>query len=192
MFCSSCGAENVDTSGFCTNCGKPLPGVHAQEPAMDSFQQQPEQAIKKPIKKKKGCLVAIISVLAVIVILVILVLMNGGEINFTTARLTDATMASEIDPATSLPVVITDEFLQDDTVIYVTAYAKNVPTDTKVSVIWTYVPSGETFEDEPIYLKGDAQFVFSVEMPSGFIPGEYSVDILIDDKIEKTLSFSVS
>jgi hypothetical protein len=44
---------------------------------------------------------------------------------------------------------------------------------------------------DPVYLEGDAQVQFNVEMPNGFFPGEYQVDLLIDDEIAETLQFLV-
>ena len=189
MFCSKCGAENADTAKFCKSCGAP---IVFQQPQYQQPQYQPPLQNEKPKKKKKkGCLITFLIALGILVVLFVAAALNGGEISVSTANIKDAVMASQIDPNTKEAVVATDVFPQASPVIYVTAYIANVPGDTKVSAIWTYVPSGETLEGDPVIVNQDAQIQFNVEMPNGFMPGEYKVDLLLDDEIKETLNFTV-
>lgn len=214
MFCVKCGAENPESSKFCKNCGAPIneiptvviPSQDAQPPYQAPPQQEqpqhqtpPQQTQSyeqptqfKPIKKKKkGCLISILVVVGLLAVLIIAAVLNGGEIGFSTANIKNAVTASQIDMTTFEPIVTSDVFPQTIQVIYVTAYIKNVPGDTSISANWTYIPSGEVLSSDPVVLVQDGQIQFNVEMPSGFYQGEYQIDLILNDKIEETLYFSV-
>jgi hypothetical protein len=189
MFCAKCGTENATEDLYCKGCGAPL----KVEQAKVNESQGLEGSAVKPAKKskRKGCLITVIVVAVILLVLIIIAVTNGGEASFSTANIKDAVMALEVDPATQEASVEQDVFTQDTNIIYVTFYVKNVPSDTKVSSLWTYIPSGESMAVDPLYLDQDAQVQFSIEMPNGFIPGDYQVELFLDDKLEETLPFTV-
>lgn len=201
MFCQKCGVQNTDVARFCLNCGAAMeqqPQAPIQQPQYQQQQyqgdlMQPPQHAQpmQKTKKKKGCLILILVVLGIVVSLFVLAALNGGEVSFSTANVKDAYMASEINLDTAEPIVKTDTFSQSTRIIYVTAYIKNVPGNVAVSTVWTYLPTGEGMNSEKTILNRDAQVQFNVSMPNGFLPGDYKVEILIDEKVKETLSFSV-
>jgi len=188
MYCPKCGTENSDGAKFCKGCGAVMEEV---SPSSSHEAASIPQQIRTKRPKKKGCLIVVGIAFLIFVILMIVALLNGGEADFTTANIQNAVIAKEIDPQTKEALIEQDVFPQDTQVVYVTCYVKNVPADTKVAALWTYLPSGETLAGDPVYLEGDAQVQFNVEMPNGFFPGEYQVDLLIDDEIAETLQFLV-
>ena len=50
MFCPACGAENEDTPGFCSQCGKPLPHGEQSTPQIQptSPQSRPDSPQGQP------------------------------------------------------------------------------------------------------------------------------------------------
>jgi hypothetical protein len=183
MFCDKCGAENPENSEFCGSCGTVILSENVHESMPDTAD------IHK--RKRKGLWTVILSIAALLAAFVVIAVLNGGEFSFTTARFTDAVMASQIDPQSLEPVTATDVFPKTADVIYVTTFVKNVPPGTKVSAVWVYIPTGETLEGDPEILNGDAQVQFNVTMTNDFTIGEYKVDLLINDKVKQTLYFKV-
>lgn len=202
MFCQKCGAQTDVGLNFCRSCGAPISVPQTeqanyqkpQEKQQNYQQPQYDQSVyQKPKKKKKGCLISVIIVACLFLILIVATLLNGGEISFSTANVSEAYMASMIDPETSEPLVTTDVFPQTTTTeIYATVLIKNVPGDTRVSAIWHHIPTGSSLPSEnDIIASTDMWINFSLTSPSGFATGEYKVEILLDDEIEETLYFTV-
>ncbi len=192
MYCQKCGAENGTGAKFCKGCGTELSENLSQPSSCEAHEDFSKSNPRKAGKsRKKGCLIVAGAVVLVLVVLVMIALLNGGEASFTTANIQNAVVAKEIDPQTKEATIEQDVFPQDTSVIYVTFYVKNAPSDTKVSAIWVYLPTEESLAGEPVYLEKDAQVQFNVEMPNGFFPGEYQVDLFVDDKLEESLSFLV-
>ncbi len=204
MFCHNCGAPAEEGTLFCKNCGASL-GTPAQPQPPQQNYSAPQPAYippqynqaappaQSPAKKKKGGLIALIIVLALVAILIVAAIINGGEISFSTANISEAYMAASVDPSTSEPLEITDVFYQQETTeVYAVALVRNVPSDTKISAIWYHIPSGSSVASEnDIYTDQDMWVNFSLYMPDGFTLGEYKVEIYIDDKLKETLYFTV-
>jgi hypothetical protein len=198
MFCQSCGQQIPDGSRFCPNCGYQY--SQSQTPAQPAAQQpvyqQPvyqQPVYQQPAKrKKKGCLIAVIVGLAVIAALVIAVALGGGSCSVTTARLTDAAMASKIDASTMQAIVKTKTFEQGVKVIYATALLKNAPDDTKIGAKWYYVTNDEEIATDMVTNTETNQYIsFSITLDAGFPAGDYKVELFIDDKQVETLEFQV-
>jgi len=205
MFCQNCGAQAEEGTSFCSNCGAAL-GTQAQSQPPQQEEFAPQQAYtqpqydqqaapqaEQPVKKKKGCLIAVIIVLALLAVLIVAAVLNGGEISFSTANVSEAYMASSVDPNTSEPLKTTDVFYQNETMeVYAAALIRNVPGDTKVSAIWYHIPTGSSIASEnDIHTDQDMWVNFSLYMPEGFTLGDYKVEIYIDDKLKDTLYFTV-
>lgn len=204
MFCKNCGAQTDEGTKFCKNCGAALGTQEQSQPpqqgnfepqqtyAQPQYGQSPPPA-QQPAKKNKGCLIAVIIVAALVLIFIVAAIINGGEISFTTANVSEAYMTSSIDPYTSEPLEISDVFYQYETMeVYAAALIKNVPGDTKISAMWYHIPTGSSIASEnDIYTDQDTWVNFSLSMPDGFAYGEYKIEIYIDDELEETLYFTV-
>lgn len=195
MFCQNCGTKSEEGAKFCIGCGAPLQGRPA-EAGRQKFQQSPSPDVQPlyqqpPPKKKRGCLIAGGVAALLMTVLIILAIMNGGEISFSTANYSEAYMASKINPETSEPVMKTEVFpKQSTTKIYAVALMKNIPGETKLSAIWSHIASGSNIKND-ITIDKDMWVNFNLTNPRGFVAGEYKVDLLINDKLKKTLNFKV-
>jgi len=198
MFCSNCGTKIESGAKFCSSCGTAVvkSSIGLANQPVSPLSQQPLKANQHQysfLKKRKGCLIAVGVVALLFVILIILAVMNGGEISFSTANISKAYMASEINSQTSEPLTKTDVFPKRTTTrIYATAHAKNIPGKTKFSAVWYHIPSGSSLKSEnDIIADKDMWLNFSLTNPQGFVVGNYKVEILINDKVKKTLNFKV-
>lgn len=198
MFCSNCGTKIEPGAKFCSSCGTAVakPSTGAANQPVSPLPQQPAMANQQQVsflKKRKGCLIAVGVVALLLLILIVLAVLNGGEISFSTANISESYMASKINSQTSEPLIKTDVFPKRTTTkIYATALAKNIPGKTKFSAIWYHIPSGSSIRSEnDVIADKDMWLNFSLTNPQGFVAGEYKVEILIDDKVKKTLNFKV-
>lgn len=204
MFCQSCGQQSPDGTKFCPNCGFPtnqaaVPPV-TQAPPMQYIQQpvyqqpiyaQPIPAAKP--KKRKGCLIGAIIAFVLVVAVGIALIVGGGSLNFTTAKLANAAMASKIDTSTMKAITLSGTFSPQTEVIYVTAILQNAPSDTVITATWHYVTKNVEIATVDITSTETNQYIsFSMSKPTnGFPTGDYKVDLYIDAKLAKTLEFNV-
>ncbi len=219
MFCFKCGNELPDNSKFCKSCGAqqnvaPTQGEQqqpSQQPQQEQYtasatsntqsQQQPYQVpynnqqdeVPKKKKKGKGCLTTILVIASILIVLVIVAALNGGEIDFTTAGITNVQTATQIDQATSKPIGVTNTFATSAPVIYATASVKNSPMDTVIKSEWWYPDSNILIDQAEIKTTMPNQnFYFSLSRPNnGFPPGNYEVKLFIDGKEDKIVKFTV-
>lgn len=198
MFCSQCGKKAEDGAKFCAGCGAAIAGQPfgaGSQQAPTKPQQQTQNIFSRfsHLTKRRGCLISAGIVGSLFLLLIILAVLNGGEIGFSTARISEAYMASKIDSITSEPLIKKDIFPKRSTTkIYVTALAKNIPDKTKFSAVWYHIPSGSSLKSEnDLIIDKDMWLNFSLANPRGFVAGEYKVELLINDKVKKTLNFSV-
>lgn len=193
-YCPSCGEALEPNAAFCANCGNRLAGQQTSPPVLQQVPPQNQQQVPVEKKKKKrGCLIAVGVIVFLFFVLVIAAIRNGGEISFSTVNISEACMASEVNPATSEPLVKTDVFpVGSTTIIYATALVRNVSGSTKISAIWYHLPSDSNIKSEnDLVTDKDMWAVFNLSFANGFPVGPYKVEILLDDKVEKTLDFKV-
>lgn len=132
----------------------------------------------------------------------VLVLLLGvgscqGEVSFTTAHFSEATMALGVD-ADNKPVDPTTVFSIDTPEIFCSAKLSNAPDDTEISSSWLYV-KGEMADltnyeiGNYTLTTGGTQYIqFSLTQPdNGWPRGEYKLILTIDGKEAETLEFSV-
>jgi len=122
----------------------------------------------------------------------------SGEVSFTTAKLTEATMCLGVD-GQNQPVNPTDEFGVNTPEIFCSVKLSNAPDDTEVGSEWVYVKgeaAGVTdYVIDTLVLPADGtQFLqFSLPRPDGGWPiGEYQLNLYIDGKEAVSLPFTVS
>lgn len=118
----------------------------------------------------------------------------GASCSFTTANLSDTTMAKEVDSETQEPLDSTDTFKANTPVIYCATKVSNAPPETMVKSVWRYTEPGSEQEIDSYTLEADgsAWAAFSLSKPdAGWPKGSYEVDLYIDDEIQETKNFTV-
>jgi len=122
----------------------------------------------------------------------------SGEVSFTTAKLTEATMCLGVD-SESKPVNPTDAFGVNTPEIFCSVKLSNAPADTEVLSEWVYIKgevAGVTdyvIDTLPLNAEGTQYLQFSMERPDdGWPIGEYELNLYIDGKDAVSLPFTVS
>ncbi len=138
------------------------------------------------------------SVLLAMILVVAVLSGCSGEVSFTTASLSEATMCAEVD-SEYRPVNPTTEFGVNTPEIYCSVKLSNAPDDTAVMAQWVYVrgeAQGVTdyVIDEVNYVGGGTGYIgFSLSRPDGGWPvGEYVVNLFVDGKEKESVPFTVS
>lgn len=142
---------------------------------------------------------AIFAVSMIIASLLLAIPLTGceGEVSFTTASLSEATMCKSVDEDMK-PLDITDVFTTDTPEIFCSVKLSNAPSDTEIKAEWIYI-EGE-LEDTSNYLiaewstttDGTRHIGVSMTRPSaGWPKGEYKVVLYIDGKEELSVPFTV-
>lgn len=170
--------------------------ANTQKPQADSStgpvklqNQHPDS--KKSKRKRTRFFIGITAFVLVLAALIYGSIKENGNFFFPAPHVSNACMAKELNSDTYEPLDNTSQFDSNSDIIYAASYIKNVSNGTKVSVIW-HLPSKESVPSETSFtLIGDGWVPFFLTSDKGFPVGAYSVDILIDDKISKTLTFTV-
>ncbi|MDW7657172.1 MAG: zinc ribbon domain-containing protein [Bacillota bacterium] len=202
MYCPNCSQQIPDDTRFCPHCGQQSKPSQAQQapqqapqqvPYQQPYQQAPYQQQPDKPKKKTGCLIGAIVAGVLVIALIIALIVGGGSCSLTTARLTDAAMASMIDPDSLQAVNKTDRFSTDTPIIYATALLKNAPEDTLITAKWYYVTEDIDIASVDLESTETNQYVsFSLSRPdNGFPIGDYEVELYVDEELSVTLEFSV-
>jgi len=121
----------------------------------------------------------------------------GGEVSFTTASLSEATMTTGVD-ADFRPLNVTNTFATDTPVIYCSVKLSNAPDDTEIKADWIYITGGavgltDYLIDSVILTAGGTQYLSeSLTSPDeGWPSGDYKIVMYINGKEELTVPFSV-
>lgn len=121
----------------------------------------------------------------------------GGEVSFTTASLSEATMCQSVDENMQ-PVDATNVFTTDTPEIFCSVKLSNAPPDTEIKAEWIYI-EGE-LEDVSNYqidewsttTDGTRYISVAVTRPyDGWPRGDYKVVLYIDGKEELSVPFTV-
>ena len=122
----------------------------------------------------------------------------SGEVSFTTAKLTEATMCLGVD-GDFKPLNPTDKFSVNTPEIFCSAKLSNAPDDTEILSEWVYVKGAAegvtdyVIDSGAVTAEGTAYMWFSYPRPDGGWPiGEYQVNLYIDGKKAVSLKFTVS
>lgn len=128
-----------------------------------------------------------IAIFATMIVILLSILACSGSVS--TANIPDAWLST--DEAGSNR---TTDFSQDS-VFYAQVQLKNAPDDTTLKAVWTAVnvdgvePNFKIYETE--YTGGDELVHFSLSNDQLWPTGDYKVEIYLNDKLAKTLTFSV-
>jgi hypothetical protein len=128
-----------------------------------------------------------IQILSVFLVFVFVSLACG--FSATTANIKDAVLAT--DEAGTQP---TTEFAQN-AVFYAVVTLANAPSDTNVKAVW-YAVNAEGVDpnfkiDEVTTTTGDGVVPFTLTNNNPWPVGTYKVELYLNDKLEKTLDFTV-
>lgn len=134
---------------------------------------------------------------AVICFLLSCFLLNGCEASFdaSTASLTDAVIALEVDQQTQAPLKTVESITPDTKTIYASIKVNNAPSETAVKAVFHYKHDGNenTIAENSVSAQGTQYVSFSLSPPeTGWPIGEYSVQFLLNDKEKQQIHFSVS
>ena len=122
----------------------------------------------------------------------------SGDVSFTTAKLSEATMCLGVDAQTK-PLNPTDAFGVNTPEIFCSVKLSNAPDDTEILSEWVYV-EGEAegvtdyvIDTLPLTADGTRYLYFSMPRPdSGWPVGEYTLNLYIDGKEAVSVPFTVS
>jgi outer membrane usher protein FimD/PapC len=108
-------------------------------------------------------------------------------------------MAADTQGDNFEPVGVTDTYATDQAVFHAVVGVANAPSDTKVKAVWTAIDVGDaappdTVVDETeISVDGSRNIDFTLASDTGqWPPGTYKVDIYLNEKLDRTLNFSVA
>lgn len=164
--------------------------IPAHEKAVKSSLSGRSTAASKSRRRKRF----FIGLLLALIILFALIwgsIKENGSFFFPTVHVSNACMAKSLNSETYEPLDNTSQFDSNSNIIYSASYIKNVTNGTKVSAIW-HLPSNENLPSETAFtLIGDGWVPFFLTSDNGFPVGAYKVEILINNKVSKTLEFTV-
>lgn len=150
------------------------------------------------MKSMRPKIILILMIGALVLPLLFLEAGCSGEVSFTTAALSNATMCKTVDDSTKAPVVKASEFSASDPIIYCSVKLSNAPDDTEIKAQWIYV-QGEAkdlnnylIDETPVTADGTRYIAFSLPKPtSGWPKGEYLVKLFVDGKENVKVNFKV-
>ena len=128
--------------------------------------------------------------LLLIAVLAMLTL-TAAECSFSTANIANAYMAA--DPDGNNPTTV----YQGDSIFYAIVDLANAPDETVVKASW-YAVNAEGidpnfFIDEAVITTGDGRLTFNLQNQAGMLwpAGSYRVELYLNDKLDRSLEFTV-
>lgn len=117
-----------------------------------------------------------------------------AECSVSTARLSDAKMATAIDAGTKAPTVQASTFAPDVPAIYATAMLSNAPDDTKVKATFHFLENGDRqIAEDEIQAGGTRSVAFTLSPPvNGWPAGQYETRFYLNGKEVLRQPFNVS
>ena len=124
----------------------------------------------------------------------------GCSFSISTANITEAVLAKDIQGDTFEPVDPTSTFPFDQAVIHLVVTVANAPSDTKVKTVWTAVdvgdaaPANTQIDEAEVTMDASGRTHFTLSVPnSGVWPaGKYKVEIYLNDKLDRTLEYTIT
>lgn len=126
--------------------------------------------------------------------LVLILILLGASCSYSSASLSDVTMASEINSETMEPVNKAETFTPTAEIIYAVVKLNNAPEETKIKAVWYYLEGEETeIASKELTADGTRWLGFSLTKPTnGWPEGKYKVDFYVDEVLKATVNFTVS
>jgi hypothetical protein len=133
-------------------------------------------------------------------VLLIASVVSACNFSFSTANITQATLAKDVNGSNFEPVDPTSTFPADQPVIHLVISVANAPSDTKVKTVWTAVdvgsaaPANTKIDEASVTLdaSGTAHFTLSLPNSGAWPMGKYKVDVYLDDKLDRTLEYTIA
>lgn len=121
------------------------------------------------------------------------------EFSVSSATITNAVMAKDARGDNFDPVGVTDAYAFDQSKFHAIVTVSNAPGDTAVKAVWTAVDVGSVaapntrIDQAEIKIQGSRNVDFTLA-PDGehWPPGTYKVDIYLNDKLDRSLNFTVA
>lgn len=129
---------------------------------------------------------------AVIVVGILMLMVTACSVS--TANITKAEMAKGYSNGEATDVTTT--FSPTDTPIHLVVNVANAPDDTRVKVVWTAVDANggqitnQKLDETEVKTNGVADFTLSNSQQ--WPTGKYKVDIYLNDKLDRTIEFTVA
>ena len=116
-----------------------------------------------------------------------------AQCSVSTASLSEATMASSVDPETRQPLTPATSFPADTGNIYATAKLSHAPDDTKVKVTFHYLEDGEQqITDAEVTADGTRYVMFTLSPPTAGWPiGKYETRFYLNGEEKTRVPFSI-
>ncbi len=139
----------------------------------------------------------ILSVVSLVVL--VAVVTAGCSFSVSTANISQAVLAKDVQGDNFEPVDPTSTFAVDQPVIHLVVTVNNAPSDTKVKSVWTAVdvgnaaPANTKIDEAEVTLDsaGTAHFTLSLPASGAWPTGKYKVDVYLNDKLDRTLEYTV-
>ncbi len=136
----------------------------------------------------------------VALLLLVAVVASACSVSFSTANVTQAVLAKDVQGETFEPVNPTSTFPTDQAVIHLVVSVANAPSDTKVKTVWTAVdvgdaaPANTKIDEAELTMNdsGNAHFTLSAPTSGKWPAGKYKVEVYLDDKLDRTLEYSIA
>ena len=135
----------------------------------------------------------------VIVILAATVVLSACEFSVSTANIQQAVLAKDVKGDNFEPVDPTSTFPTDQPMLHLVVAVANAPSDTKVKAAWTAVDVGEVAPANTLIAEtevtlnasGNAHFTLSIPDTGVWPVGKYKVDVYLNDKLDRTVNYTV-
>jgi hypothetical protein len=113
--------------------------------------------------------------------------------SWTTARVTSAQLATEYKQGQA--VNPTSVFSPSDHVLHLVVVVSNAPDDTKVGAVWYAVDAGgsknQKLDSANVTLNGEDHLDLTLSNTANWPRGQYKVELMVDGKRDRSLSFEV-
>lgn len=135
---------------------------------------------------------------ALLFFILLAVFMVACNLSYSTATITNAVTAKDVKGDNFDPVGITDTYPFDHGTFHAVVTIANAPSDTALRAVWTAVDVGSAsapntkIDETTLKVEGSRNVDFTLSPKSGQWPsGSYKVDLYLNDKLDRTLKFSV-
>jgi hypothetical protein len=131
--------------------------------------------------------------LMALVALSILAACGGGP-----TGITNAVMAKNVQGDAKDPVDVTNSFPADQALFHAVVTVSNLASGSKVKAVWTVVDVGSAaspdtkITETEVTVEGSRNVDFTLTPNAGQLPpGKFKVEIYLNDKLDRTLQFTV-
>ena len=120
------------------------------------------------------------------------------EFSASTAKISNAVMATDVQGDNYDPVGVTDTYPADQPAFHAVVSVSNAPSDTKLKAVWFAVDVGDaaepntTIDETEVSVEGSRNVDFTLTPNSGGWPGgTYKVDLYLNGELDRSLNFTV-